>query len=291
MKIKVGSRDSILAVAQSNIVIECIKKYHKDVEIELVTMKTTGDIILDRTLDKVGGKGLFVKELDRALLDGVVDITVHSMKDLPMELHQDLPIVAVSKRESPEDVLVLPENMTEIDFTKPIGCSSVRRKIHLEKLYDGCIVEPIRGNVQTRLRKLDSGEFSATTLAKAGLKRLGLENRISKEFTTEEMLPAACQGVIVVQSRKGFDTFFLKEFHHEESEIITRAERSFVRELNGGCSSPVACFGEMSGKTITLTGFVVDNEGKSYREKISGEMLNGEQLGKELAVQMKRHMV
>ena len=146
MKIKVGSRDSILAVAQSNIVIECIKKYHKDVEIELVTMKTTGDIILDRTLDKVGGKGLFVKELDRALLDGVVDITVHSMKDLPMELHQDLPIVAVSKRESPEDVLVLPENMTEIDFTKPIGCSSVRRKIHLEKLYDGCIVEPIRGN-------------------------------------------------------------------------------------------------------------------------------------------------
>ena len=143
----------------------------------------------------------------------------------------------------------------------------------------------------TRLRKLDSGEFSATTLAKAGLKRLGLENRISKEFTTEEMLPAACQGVIVVQSRKGFDTFFLKEFHHEESEIITRAERSFVRELNGGCSSPVACFGEMSGKTITLTGFVVDNEGKSYREKISGEMLNGEQLGKELAVQMKRHMV
>ena len=135
---------------------------------------------MDRTLDKIGGKGLFVKELDAALLDGRVDITVHSSKDLPMEIDSRLPLVAFSKRADPRDVLVLPEGKDTIDFSKPIGCSSLRRQLQLKKLFPQATVAPIRGNVLTRLRKLDDGEFSALVLAGAGLTRLGLEHRISR---------------------------------------------------------------------------------------------------------------
>ncbi len=174
MKIRVGSRESKLAVAQSLLVMEAIRQAHPEVDLELITMKTTGDRILDRTLDQVGGKGLFVKELDRALLDGRVDITVHSMKDLPMELDPRLPLAAVSRREDPRDVLVLPAGATEWDRKKPIGCASARRKLQLQRLYPDCQVLPVRGNVLTRLEKLDHGEYGALVLASAGLRRLGL---------------------------------------------------------------------------------------------------------------------
>ena len=252
MKIKVGSRESRLAVIQSEMVMDCIRKHHPEIELELVTMKTTGDIILDKTLDKIGGKGLFVKELDHALSNGTVDITVHSFKDMPMDVLPELPIVAVSKRENPFDVLVLPEGVTEIDFSKPVGCSSARRKIQLEALYPNIRIEPIRGNVITRLARLDSGEFSATILAYAGLKRLGLIHRASKVFTQEELIPAACQGVIAVQARADFDVSFLREFHDETSGKITKAERSFTKTLDGGCSSPIACFGTIQKDKLCI---------------------------------------
>ena len=208
MKIRVGSRESKLAVAQSLLVMEAIRQAHPEVDLELITMKTTGDRILDRTLDQVGGKGLFVKELDRALLDGRVDITVHSMKDLPMELDPRLPLAAVSRREDPRDVLVLPAGAAEWDRKKPIGCASARRKLQLQRLYPGCQVLPVRGNVLTRLEKLDRGEYGALVLASAGLRRLGLEHRISRYFSTDELLPAAGQGVLAVQCRAGWDTGF-----------------------------------------------------------------------------------
>ncbi|MEG0692081.1 MAG: hydroxymethylbilane synthase, partial [Oscillospiraceae bacterium] len=203
MRIRVGSRESKLAVVQSEIVIDAIKKHMPEAQVELITMKTTGDIILDRTLDKIGGKGLFVKELDRALLNNEVDITVHSFKDMPMEVDEQLPIVAVSKREDPRDVLILPNGHTQLDFSKPIGCSSERRRIQLQKLFPNCAVKPVRGNVQKRLEKLDNGEYSALVLAYAGIKRLELEERIHRIFEVAEILPAACQGILVVQSRKG----------------------------------------------------------------------------------------
>ncbi|RHT45864.1 hydroxymethylbilane synthase, partial [Butyricicoccus sp. AM29-23AC] len=193
--IKVGSRDSRLAVVQAEEVMRRLG------ECELVTMKTTGDKILDRTLDKVGGKGLFVKELDRALAAGEVDLTVHSLKDVPMEQPDGLPLIAFPKRADARDALVLPEN-GNWDREKPIGCSSARRRVQLSRLFPGIEVKPVRGNVQTRLRRLDSGEYGALVLAAAGLHRLGLENRISRYFSPEEMLPAAGQGILAVQARE-----------------------------------------------------------------------------------------
>ena len=158
MKLRIGSRESVLAVTQSQLVMEAIRAFDPSIELELVTMKTTGDKILDRTLDKVGGKGLFVRELDAALLEGRVDITVHSCKDLPMETDPRLPLAAFSKREDPRDALVLPAGKTELDPSLPIGCASRRRAIQLAALYPDMEVAPVRGNVQTRLRKLDEGQ-------------------------------------------------------------------------------------------------------------------------------------
>lgn len=289
MKIRVGSRESRLAIAQAELVIAAIKRYAPSVQTELITMKTTGDIILDRALDKIGGKGLFVKELDRALLDGQVDITVHSLKDMPMAENGSLPIVAVSVREDPRDALVLPISAMEndVNFSKPIGCSSARRSLQLREIFPKCSVAPIRGNVLTRLEKLDSGEFSAITLAVAGLKRLGLEGRISRIFSTAEMLPAAGQGVIAVQARAGFDTEFLADFNNEAAFSAAVAERSFVRTLDGGCSSPVAAYAEVMGENITITGLYVDENGGVHKGTATGLAKDGAALGQGLAERLR----
>ena len=159
--LRAGSRESRLAVVQTELVMEAIRQSDPSLRLELVTMKTTGDKILDRTLDQVGGKGLFVKELDTALLEGRVDFTVHSCKDLPMDLDPRLPLAGFSRRADPRDVLVLPEGVTELDPSKPIGCASARRTLQLRRLFPGQPVAPVRGNVQTRLRKLDEGQYAA----------------------------------------------------------------------------------------------------------------------------------
>ena len=207
--IRIGSRESKLAVIQSELVMDAIRAARPELDLELVTMKTTGDKILDRTLDKVGGKGLFVKELDAALLAGRVDLTVHSCKDLPMDIDPRLPLAGFTCREDPRDVLVLPEGAKELDRARPIGCASPRRAAQLRELFPGVEVAPVRGNVLTRLRKLDEGQYAALVLAAAGLKRLGLEGRICRYFTVEEMIPAAGQGILALQSRAGEDLRYL----------------------------------------------------------------------------------
>lgn len=265
--IRVGSRASRLAVIQAEIVMDAIRKHHPELQLELVTMTTTGDQILDRTLDQIGGKGLFVKELDRALLAGKVDLTVHSMKDLPTELNPALPIVAVSKRAQPYDALVLPEGANEQDLTKPIGCASARRRIQLQKLFPGTEVRPIRGNLQTRLAKLDAGEYGALVLAQAGLTRLGLEHRIFRLFESEEILPSACQGILAVQARAGEDVSCLAEFHDEDAMCCARAERAFISALDGGCSAPVAAFAQKTGDSIRLTGLYVSEDERIQRKE------------------------
>ena len=284
MKLRIGSRESRLAVIQSRMVMEAIAKAEPAAELELVTMKTTGDKILDKTLDKIGGKGLFVRELDQALREGKVDFTVHSLKDMPMEVPEDLPLAAFSSREDPRDVLVLPEGVTELDPSKPIGCSSRRRQLQLKKLFPEMRIEPVRGNVQTRLAKLDAGQFSALVLAAAGLKRLGLTNRISRYFESEEILPAAGQGILVVQTRKGMNTDCLRLVHDEETACCAKAERAFVRELNGGCSSPVAAHATVDGETLILTGFYVSPDETIQRKgSIRGGVPDAETLGRTLA--------
>lgn len=288
MKLRIGSRESRLAVIQSRMVMEAIAKAEPAAELELVTMKTTGDKILDKTLDKIGGKGLFVRELDQALREEKADFTVHSLKDMPMEVPEDLPLAAFSSREDPRDVLVLPEGMTEIDRSKPIGCSSRRRQLQLKKLFPDMAIEPVRGNVQTRLAKLEAGQFSALVLAAAGLKRLGLEDRISRYFSVEEILPAAGQGILVVQTRKGMDTDCLRLVQDEKSACCARAERAFVRALNGGCSSPVAAHAVVEGALLTLTGFYVSPDERIQRKgSIRGSAADAEAMGKTLARQLK----
>lgn len=288
MKIRIGSRDSRLAVIQSEMVIDSIRVYDPTAEVELVTMKTTGDLILDRPLSQIGGKGLFVKELDRALLEGRVDFTVHSSKDLPMDIPPELPLVAFSHRADPRDALVLPQGVDTLDPTRPIGCASLRRTLQLRKLFPHHQVAPVRGNVQTRLAKLDRGEYSALVLACAGLDRLGLENRISRRFPVEEMLPAAGQGILAVQSRADVDTSCLSLFHDPVAAVCLTAERAFVGALDGGCSSPVAAHATVDGDTVTLTGFYVDGEGESYIESSCAACADARELGAELAVRMRR---
>ena len=261
-KIVIGSRESKLAVLQSEMVRDYIKKQNPELEVEILTMKTTGDIILDRTLDKVGGKGLFVKELDKALMDGKSILSVHSLKDMPMEVQEELPLLAFSKREDPRDVLVLPEGVTELDKNKPLGCSSLRRTLQLKKIYPDMEVKSIRGNLQTRLRKLDEGQYSGLILAAAGLKRLGLKARINRYFTADEIIPAAGQGILAVQGRKG----------------------AFVKLLDGGCSSPVAAHAEVYGEEIYLRGLYYNEKDGSYvTGTLRGQRKDAEKLGRELA--------
>lgn len=285
--IKIGTRESRLAVIQAEMVADYIRENCPDMEPELVTMKTTGDKILNKTLDKIGGKGLFVKELDAALLDRRSDISVHSLKDMPMEVSEELPLLGFSKREDPRDVLVLPKGKKELDKALPLGCSSARRILQLKKLFPDMEVKSIRGNVLTRLEKLDRGEYSALVLAAAGLKRLGLEERISHYFTTEEMIPAAGQGILAVQGRQGEDYSYLNGFYEEESTCCALAERSFVRSLNGGCSSPIAAYAVIENEKLKLTGFYAAEESNVYvTSQIEGSPREAEQLGARLAKEL-----
>lgn len=287
MTIRIGSRDSRLAVIQSRLVMDAISAAMPEVEVALVTMKTTGDKILDKTLDQIGGKGLFVRELDLALREGRVDFTVHSLKDLPMEVPEDLPLAAFSRREDPRDVLVLPQGVTALDPSKPIGCSSRRRQLQLKALFPDMEVAPVRGNVQTRLAKLDGGAFSALVLAAAGLKRLGLEKRISRYFSPEELLPAAGQGILAVQTRLGMDTACLAMVRDDSAACCALAERAFVRTLNGGCTSPVAAYSVTEGTQLTLTGLYVSPDETVVRKgHITGPSADAEALGQALAEQL-----
>lgn len=287
-KVVIGSRESRLAVIQSEIVKKYIEEQNPDIQVEILTMKTTGDIILDRTLDKIGGKGLFVKELDKALLEKRSDISVHSLKDMPMEVSGELPLAAYSRREDPRDVLVLPKGREIMDKTKPIGCSSLRRILQLKELFPDMAFKSVRGNVLTRLRKLDDGEYGALVLAAAGLKRLGLEERISRYFTVSEIIPAAGQGILAVQGRAGEDFSYLADFQDQEAAWAATAERAFVRYLDGGCSSPVAAHGQVQGEELNLLGLYYDEEtGKYKRGSKKGSVSMAEELGISLARELR----
>ncbi|MGN0263536.1 MAG: hydroxymethylbilane synthase [Oliverpabstia sp.] len=287
-QIRIGSRESRLAVIQSKMVMDYLEKECPGDEITLVTMKTTGDKILDRTLDKIGGKGLFVKELDRALMDNRTDMSVHSLKDMPMEVPDELPLIAFSRREDPRDVLVLPEGSDTWDTSLPLGCSSQRRILQLKELYPQVECKSVRGNVLTRLQKLDSGEYGALVLAAAGLKRLGLEHRISRYFEPEEIIPAAGQGILAVQGKKGEDYFYMKNFEDRDAAAAACCERAFVRYLDGGCSSPVAAHARVSGDHISLLGLYYDEStGTCRKGSLEGTVSEAETLGICLAKQLK----
>ena len=289
----IGSRESLLAVRQAGIVLDYLQKNCPGLHCELRTMKTTGDRILEKRLDQIGGKGLFVKELDQALRDGRTDLSVHSLKDMPAEVPEDLPLIGASVREDPRDVLVLPEGVREIDFSRPVGTSSRRRILQAENLFPDARFESVRGNVLTRLRKLDEGQYSALILASAGLKRLGLEGRISRYFSVEEIIPSAGQGILALQGRRGEDYSCLDGFVCARSAAAAAAERAFISALGGGCTSPIAAHAQIQPSTaaaaaygpaddlpwtMTLHGFYYDEQsGKAVRKQMTAEIRSAEE--------------
>lgn len=286
-KVRIGTRESILAVRQAEIVKEAIQTANPAWEIELVKIKTKGDKVLDKRLDTIGGKGLFIKELEQALLDGTVDIAVHSYKDVPWEGTEDLPVVALSERESPFDALVLPKEASKLSFDKPTGSSSQRRAVQFKALYGEAQVESVRGNILTRLEKLDGGGYSAIILAEAGLNRLALQGRITKIFTPEEMIPSASQGIIAVQGRKGELYPYLADFHSKTSEIASRAERQFLQTLEAGCSAPVAAYAQVDGTQVKLMGLYADEAGNLFKGDVYGDIKEAALLGENLAKMLK----
>lgn len=287
-KVKVGSRDSLLAVRQAELVMEAVRKASPETELTLVTMKTTGDRILNQSLDKIGGKGLFVKELDLALMEGRSDLSVHSLKDMPMEIPEELPILAYSPREDNRDVLVLREGLSELPAHPVIGTGSARRKIQAARIYPDAEFKGIRGNIQTRLRKLDSGEYDALILAAAGMIRMGLQDRISRYFSVEEIIPPAGQGIMAVQGRKDDSYPFLIKINSPKSQAMAEAERSFVKTLDGGCSSPIAACALIEGDRLKLRGlYFEEKSGRWVVGSLEGSVQGPAELGRSLALRLK----
>lgn len=285
--IRFGSRKSALAVAQTRILMDAVAAAHPELEVELVTMTTTGDVNMkpfSEASDKFGIKGLFTQELEEALKSGEIDVAVHSLKDVPMYANEELPIVAYSARGDARDALVLSDGVKEIDENLPLGCSSARRRIQLAKLLPQLRVEPVRGNVNTRLRKLDEGQFSALVLAAVGLQRVGLGERISRYFSTDEMIPAPGQGILACQGRAGESYEYLDAVRCEAAACCARAERGFSAELGGGCTAPVGAYAEIIDGELTLHGFYADEAEGIYREgRACGRPDDAEELARGLA--------
>ncbi|MBW1798583.1 MAG: hydroxymethylbilane synthase [Deltaproteobacteria bacterium] len=288
MIFKIGTRGSKLALAQSKWVKEKIEKRHTDVRVELVRIKTTGDKILDSPLSKIGGKGLFVKEIEDALLKKQVHVAVHSMKDVPAELPDELMLSAFPEREDPRDAFISLKDQSIEDLPEGsrVGTSSLRRAAQLLHVRADLDMVALRGNVDTRLRKLESGEVDAIILAEAGLRRLGLADRITQVLPSEQVLPAIGQGALGLEVRRDdHDTISLLDFlNHEPTEITVRAERAFLKELEGGCQVPIAGFALLNPNKLHLRGMVAEIDGsRIIRDEISGNMDQAEEMGINLA--------
>lgn len=287
--IKIGTRDSLLAIKQAELAGEEIKSVLNEVNIEIVKIKTKGDKILHKTLDKIGGKGLFVKEIERALLQGDIDVAVHSMKDMPDEMPKGLALGAVLKRENAMDAVVCANNVTWEKLPKgaTIGTGSLRRKTQILALRNDLNVVPIRGNIITRLQKLEQG-FDAVILAVAGLVRTQQQQRISHIFTLQEMIPAACQGILALQIREN-DLFLknaMEKINNENAFVCQKAERAFLKQIGADCHAPAGALakienGKLYMKAMFYTNKILISEGYDSVE-------NAEDLGKILAMEIQR---
>lgn len=276
--IRLGSRNSELARAQAELFARAIREHSPNTEIRRFYFVTSGDRIKGR-LD--GGKGLFVKELDEAVLRGEIDAAVHSLKDIPYRMPSNLTITACLPREDPRDALVLPEGASDLDLSKPIGTSSPRRALQIKKLYPNAEIKPVRGNVFTRLQKLDSGEYGALILAAAGLKRLGLAARASRVFAGAEMLPAAGQGIIAGVTSAEREVSEVRAVNDDAAMRCAIAERSFVSAMGADCGSPIGAYARITGGKITLTG-MIEREGQPSYAAVEGNAEECALLGKRL---------
>ena len=285
-KLTIATRESPLALWQAEFVRDELMRAHPGLEVELLGMTSRGDQLLDVPLAKVGGKGLFVKELETALLDGSADIAVHSMKDVPMEFPQGLELGVICEREDPRDAFVSNTyaSLAELPAGAVVGTSSLRRECQLRARRPDLSVKFLRGNVNTRLRKLDEGEYDAIILASAGLIRLGFSERIAERIAEADSLPAGGQGAVGIELRSGdADTAqLLQAVHHEPTARRVIAERAMNRRLEGGCQVPIACYAELldGGQRLHLRGLVGSPDGATIlRAEAEAPAADAEQLG------------
>ena len=288
MKIRIATRKSALALWQANHVAALLEKVPAVDAVTLLPLSTRGDEILDRSLQKIGGKGLFIKELEIAMESGEADIAVHSMKDVPAEMPEGFCIAAVLERANHADALVSRDQtrFTDLPQGALIGSSSLRRQAQLKMMRPDLRVEPLRGNVNTRLSKLQNGDYDAIILAAAGLERLDLAHHISQQFLPTEMLPAAAQGVVGIECLSDETELraTLGQLNHATTVQTTLAERAIARTLQASCQSPVATHAVVDGEELGVTALVALPDGtQSIRDSISGGSANAEQLGEELA--------
>jgi len=281
--IHIGTRGSKLALWQANWVQSQLQKQYPETSIQIVIIKTKGDKILDVPLAKVGGKGLFVKEIEDALLDGRIDLAVHSMKDIP----EGLTIGAIPIRENSQDVLVSNKgSLSEMSKGARIGTSSLRRAAQLLGARPDIQIEPLRGNLDTRLRKLDAGNMDAIVLAAAGMRRLGLAHRISEYLSTDVMLPAAGQGALCIEIRKDDPetAALIGSLDDAETRAVVLGERAFLHRLGGSCQVPIAALGQMINGQYTLRGLVAEPDGsRVLQSELSGPVADCQKIGQNLA--------
>ena len=291
-RIVIASRQSRLALWQSGFIRSELQRLYPACEVSILGMTTRGDEILDVSLSKIGGKGLFVKELESALADGRADIAVHSAKDVPMVLPQGMVIAAFPQRADPRDCVVshVCGNLGELPDGSLIGTSSLRREAQLRERHPGLRVAPLRGNVDTRLAKLDRGEFQAIILAAAGLVRLGLGARIRAMIATSDSVPAPGQGALAVECLAGRPELFeaLSALNCPQSESCVRAERALSRALSGNCQLPLGAFAEADGNELCLRGIVAASDGsRVVRAEARGPANDPEGLGERLAAMLR----
>ncbi len=292
-QLRIGTRASQLALWQANWVKAELEARYPGMEVTLTKIKTLGDKILDVPLAQVGGKGLFVKEIEEAMIRGEIDIAVHSMKDVPTEFPEGLGLVCITEREDPRDA-VISRGVKFADLRQGarIGTSALRRQAQLLKVRPDLEMVIIRGNVETRISKLTTDNLDAVILAAAGLKRLGFADSATEYLDTELSLPAIGQGALGIECR--LDNAELREtiafFNHPETSYAVRAERALLKRCEGGCQVPIAAFGQVDGDQMTLTGFVAAVDGtRSLRESINGPVAECERLGIELAERLLRN--
>jgi hydroxymethylbilane synthase len=289
-KLRIATRKSPLAMWQAEYVKHQLLLHHPDLQVELIAMSTRGDKLLDAPLAKVGGKGLFVKELEVAMLEGRADIAVHSMKDVPMEFPEGLALSVICEREDPTDAFVSNQysELSQLPENAVVGSSSLRRQSQIRAKYPHLTIKDLRGNVNTRLNKLDHGDYDALILASAGLIRLGMADRIASRLDTNLCLPAGGQGAVGIECRVNDSNILalLEPLNHPQTACCVIAERAVNRRLQGGCQVPIACFAELNSdaQTLNLRGLVGSIDGKTLLEaSINGPASDAQALGERLA--------
>ena len=287
-KLIIATRESQLALWQAHHIRDRLMTLHPGLTVELLGMTTQGDQILDSPLSRIGGKGLFVKELEQAMLEGRAHLAVHSLKDVPMDLPQGFELAAFTQREDPRDAFVSNRfrSLAELPTGARVGTSSLRRQAQLRAAFPHLVVDTLRGNVNTRLRKLDEDQYEAIILASAGLKRLGFEARIAAILTPEESLPAVGQGALGIEIRAGEADIaaLLAPLNDPETSACVRAERAMSRMLQGGCQAPIGGYAVVRNGRLHLRGFVSDLEGvRFYRAEAEAAHDEADALGKAVA--------